>query len=144
MDCETWKTLVCNLRGDSRVRPSQVMLSEKWITRVTRSDGRGTWRQSVARLIHQTVPLSNITVLYLCQDIFSPGKYAISLKNSRDQLGRGIYCFKLFPLADKTWYRCSWKWPNDRLGTWSWIDIPPVMTGDAYLGHLLMHEGYPP
>ena len=52
----------------------------------------------------------NITVLYLCQDMFPPRKYAKSIsrnaqyivasKNQRDQLG--MRNFKPFPLAGKT------------------------------------------
>ena len=41
----------CNI---SRDRPSQVVVSEGWITRFRRSDYRGRSRQRVARFIHQT------------------------------------------------------------------------------------------
>ncbi len=54
----------------------------------------------------------NITVLYLCQDMFPPGKYAksisrnthyiVAFKNPRDQLGMRNFCFKPFPLAGET------------------------------------------
>ena len=49
----------------------------------------------------------NITVLYLCQDIFPPGKYAktisrnahyvVAFKNSRDQLGIRNLMIQAFP-----------------------------------------------
>ena len=41
-------------RGDSRVRPSQVVVCEGWITGDRWSDGRGRWRQRAAGFIHQT------------------------------------------------------------------------------------------
>ena len=55
--------------------------------------------QNVVRLIHQTLPSSNVNVLYLCKDIFPPRKYAksISLKNPRDQLGMKHELFQAFP-----------------------------------------------
>ena len=53
----------------------------------------------------------NITVLYLCQDMFPPGKYTksisrnahyvIAFKNPRGQLDVRNLCFKLFPITGK-------------------------------------------
>ena len=84
-------------RRSSRVRPSQGMVSKGWITRVRRSDSRGRWGQRIGRLVHQHSHHQNIIVLYLCQDMFPPRKYAksiswnahyiIAFKSSRDQLG---------------------------------------------------------
>ena len=56
----------------------------------------------------------NITVLYLCQDMFLPGKYAktisqnahyiIAFQSERDQLGLKICCFKPFlPFGKMCW-----------------------------------------
>jgi len=55
----------------------------------------------------------NITVLYLCQDMFPPGKYTksisrnahyiVAFKNPRDQLGMKNLPLQAFPLAGKTW-----------------------------------------
>ena len=54
----------------------------------------------------------NITVLYLCQDTFPPGKYAksisrnahyiIAFKNPEGQLGMKKFTASSFPLAGKT------------------------------------------
>ena len=54
----------------------------------------------------------NITVLYLCQDMFPPGKYAksisrnahyiVAFKQPRDQLGMKNLLLQVFPLVGKT------------------------------------------
>ena len=84
----------------------------------------------------------NVTVIYLCQDMFPPGKFAKSIsrnahyivgfKNPRDHWGCAIYCCKPFPLDGK---RCKTRFersPNAHLVTCYWISIPRAVTINAF------------
>ena len=75
----------------------------------------------------------NITVLYLCQDMFPPGKYAksisrnahyiVAFKNPRDQLGMRNLLFQAFPTR-----------PQDMMDVYQRvIERPAVMTGNECL-----------
>jgi len=85
----------------------------------------------------------NVTVLYLCQDMFPPGKYAksisrnahciVAFKNPRDQLGMRIYCYRRFPPNGK-FYKA-----RVRSATWSWH--PGSSNDQRILSHLLKDEG---
>ena len=58
----------------------------------------------------------NITVLYLCQDMFPPGKFAksisrnahyiVAFKNPRDQLACGTWPCRRFPTSGKPCWTC--------------------------------------
>ena len=86
----------------------------------------------------------NIAMLYLCQDMFSPGKYTksisrnayyiVAFKNPRDQLGMRNLLFQAFPTCWQDMmavYQKVTKRPY--LVIWSWIYIPVVMIGNACL-----------
>ena len=93
----------------------------------------------------------NITVLYLCQDMFPPGKYAksisrnahyvIAFKNPRDQLGFRNLVLQAFP--------SQWKEVQDRYRQvcdcpfgYMALDLHPASSDDCrLLSHLLKDEG---
>ena len=93
----------------------------------------------------------NITVLYLCQDMFPPGKYAKSIsrnahyvaafKNPRDQLGFRNLVLQAFP--------SRWKDVQERFQSvterpfgYMLLDLHPASSDDIrLLSHVLKEEG---
>ena len=72
----------------------------------------------------------NVTVIYLCQDLFPVGKYAksisrnahyiVAFKDPRDQWESAMYCFNRFPPPGKTVWTPFIRPPLDLMGIWSW------------------------
>ena len=95
----------------------------------------------------------NITVLYLCQDMFPPGKYAksisrnahyiVAFKNPRDQLGMRNLLLQAFPTRWQDMMDVYQKVTERPFG-YMVLDLHPG-SGDRkrVFSHLLMHEGYP-
>ena len=75
----SWCTI--SQRGSHHL-PFAKMVSERGFTHVRQSDGRGRGRQGVVDLFTKHSHHQNITVLYLCQDMFPPGKYAKSISGT--------------------------------------------------------------
>ena len=93
----------------------------------------------------------NITVIYICQDMFPPGKYAksisrnahyvIAFKNPRDQLGFRNLLLQVYPT--------KWKHVQDRFRDitqtpygYMMLDLHPTSADDCrLLSHLLKEEG---
>ena len=84
----------------------------------------------------------NVTVIYLCQDMFPVGKYAksisrnahyiVAFKNPRDQLGVRNVLFQSFPTPGKTVWTPFIRPPLDLMGIWSWIyTLPPLINSDC-------------
>ena len=93
----------------------------------------------------------NVTVLYLCQDMFPPGKYAksisrnahyiIAFKNPRDQLGMSNLLLQAFPtqwqVLQDTFQRLT-----ERPFGYMVLDLHPGSSDDRrILSHLLRDEG---
>ena len=93
----------------------------------------------------------NVTVLYLCQDMFPPGKYAksisrnahyiIAFKNPRDQLGMRNLLLQAFPtqwqVLQDTFQRLT-----ERPFGYMVLDLHPGSSDDQrILSHLLKDEG---
>ena len=84
----------------------------------------------------------NVTVLYLCQDMFPPGKFAksisrnahyiVSFKNPRDQLGMRNLLLQAFPARWQEVQDTFRKSPNPLLVTWYWIYTPRAVTINAF------------
>jgi hypothetical protein len=95
----------------------------------------------------------NITVLYLCQDMFPPGKYAksisrnvhyiIAFKNPRDQLGMKNLLLQAFPTFWKDVMDVYQKESKRPFG-YMVLDLHPSSDGrKRVFSRLLTHEGYP-
>ena len=94
----------------------------------------------------------NITVLYLCQDMFPPGKFAksisrnahyiVAFKNPRDQLGMRNVALQAFP--DK-WQKVLDAFRNATSKPFGYLvlDLHPASNDDQRLvSRLLKEEGY--
>ena len=94
----------------------------------------------------------NITVLYLCQDMFPPGKFAksiscnahyiVAFKNPRDQLGMRNVALQAFP--DK-WQKAldAFRSATSRPFGYLVLDLHPASSDDQRLvSRLLKEEGY--
>ena len=94
----------------------------------------------------------NITVLYLCQDMFPPGKFAksisrnahyiVAFKNPRDQLGMRNVALQAFP--DK-WQKVldAFRSATSRPFGYLVLDLHPASNDDQRLvSRLLKEEGY--
>ena len=89
----------------------------------------------------------NITVIYLCQDMFPPGKYAksisrnvhyiIAFKNPRDQLGMRNLLLQVFPQQWKTVQDVYTSRPFGYLA----LDLHPA-SSQRVVSHLLKNEGF--
>ena len=110
---------------------------------VRRSHGRRKWRQTH----HQ-----NITVLYLCQDMFPTGKYAKSIsrnahyvvvfKNPRDQLGIRNLLLQSFPTEWKDVLEVFRQTTSRPFG-YMVLDLHPASSDDVrLLSHILKDEGW--
>ena len=95
----------------------------------------------------------NITVLYLCQDMFPPGKYAksisrnahyvIAFKNPRDQLGMRNLLLQAFPTCWQDMMDVYQKVTERPFG-YTVLDLHPASDNrKRVFSHLLTHEGYP-
>ena len=95
----------------------------------------------------------NITVLYLCQDMFPPGKYAksisrnahyvIAFKNPRDQLGMRNLLLQAFPTCWQDMMDLYQKVTERPFG-YTVLDLHPASDDrKRVFSHLLTHEGYP-
>ena len=95
----------------------------------------------------------NITVLYLCQDMFPPGKYAksisrnahyvIALKSPRDQLGMRNLLLQAFPTCWQDMMDMYQKVTERPFG-YTVLDLHPASDDrKRVFSHLLTHEGYP-
>ena len=95
----------------------------------------------------------NITVLYLCQDMFPPGKYAksisrnahhiVAFKNPRDQLGMRNLLLQAFPTCWQDMKDVCQKVTKRPFG-YMILDLHPGSDDwKRVFSHLLMHEGYP-
>ena len=95
----------------------------------------------------------NITVLYLCQDMFPPGKYAksisrnahyiIAFKNPRDQLGARNLLLQAFPTYWQDVMDVYQKVIERPFG-YMVLDLHPASDDRIrVLSHLLTHEGFP-
>ena len=95
----------------------------------------------------------NITVLYLCQDMFPPGKYAksisrnahyiIAFKNPRDQLGIRNLLLQAFPTYWQDVMDVYQKVIERPFG-YMVLDSHPASDDRIHvLSHLLTHEGFP-
>ena len=85
----------------------------------------------------------DITMLYLCQDMFPTGKYAksisrnahyvIAFKNPRDQLGVRNLLLQSFPTCWKDCLQTYQECTQEPFGSWSWIYILlPTMKNGCY------------
>ena len=94
----------------------------------------------------------NITVLYLCQDMFPPGKFAksisrnahyiVAFKNPRDQLGVRNVALQAFPVKWQTVLDVFRRATSRPFG-YLVLDLHPASTDDKRLvSHLLKDEGY--
>ena len=94
----------------------------------------------------------NITVLYLCQDMFPPGKFAksisrnahyiVAFKNPRDQLGVRNVVLQAFPLKWQTVLDVFRRATSRPFG-YLVLDLHPASSDDKRLvSHLLKDEGY--
>ena len=94
----------------------------------------------------------NITVLYLCQDMFPPGKYAksisrnahyiVAFKNPRDQLGLRNVVLQAFPLKWQTVLEVFRRVTSRPFG-YLVLDLHPASSDDRRLvSHLLKDEGF--
>ena len=94
----------------------------------------------------------NITVLYLCQDMFPPGKFAksisqnahyiVAFKNPRDQLGVRNVVMQAFP---NKWSAVLevFRRASSRPFGYLVLDLHPATSDDRCLvSHLLKEEGY--
>ena len=95
----------------------------------------------------------NITVLYLCQDMFPPGKYAksisrnahyiVAFKNPRDQLGMRNLLLQAFPTCWQDMMDVYQKVTEQPFGHMV-LDLHPGSDDrKRVFSHLLTHEGYP-
>ena len=93
----------------------------------------------------------NITVLYLCQDIFPPGKFAksisrnahyiVSFKNPRDQLGMRNLLLQAFPTQWQD-VQDTFRQATERPFGYLVLDLHPKSSDDRrILSHLLKEEG---
>ena len=94
----------------------------------------------------------NVTVIFLCQDMFSTGKYAksisrnahyvIAFKNPRDQLGVRNLLLQSFPMAWKETMEVFRQTISRPFG-YLLIDLHPASSDDVrLLSHLLKEEGW--
>ena len=94
----------------------------------------------------------NITMLYLCQDMFPPGKYAksisrnahyiVAFKNPRDQLGMENLLLQAFPTCWQDMMDVYEKVTERPFG-YKVLDINPASDErKRVFSHLLTHEGY--
>ena len=94
----------------------------------------------------------NITVLYLCQDMFPPGKYAkstsrnahyiVAFKNPRDQLGMKNLLLQAFPTCWQDMMDVYQKVTERPFG-YTVLDLHPASDDrKRVFSHLLTHEGY--
>ena len=94
----------------------------------------------------------NVTVVYLCQDMFPPGKYAksisrnahyiVAFKNPRDQLGMRNLLLQAFPTQ---WQHVqdTFRRVTDRPFGYLFLDLHPKSTDDRrILSQLLKEEGF--
>ena len=94
----------------------------------------------------------NITVLYLCQDMFPPGKYAksisrnahyiVAFKNPRDQLEMKNLLFQAFLTC---WQDMMYVYQKvtERPFGYTILDLHPASDDRKRIfSHLLTHEGY--
>ena len=94
----------------------------------------------------------NITVIYLCQDMFPPGKYAKSIsrnahyimafKNPRDQLGMRNLLLQAFP---SNWQDVMdvYRKVTERTFGYLTLDLHPASDDSTrIMSHLLQHEGF--
>ena len=95
----------------------------------------------------------NITVLYLCQDMFPLAKYAknifrnahyvIAFKNPRDQLGMRNLLLQAFPTCWQDMMDVYQK-ATERPFGYTVLDLHPASDNrKRVFSHLLTHEGYP-
>ena len=95
----------------------------------------------------------NITVLYLCQDMFQPGKYAksisrnahyvIAFKNPRDQWGMRNLLLQAFPTCWQDMMDLYLK-ATERPFGYTVLDLRPSSDNrKRVFSHLLTHEAYP-
>ena len=95
----------------------------------------------------------NITVLYLCQDMFPPGKYAksisrnahyiVAFKNPRDQLGMKNLLLQAFPTCWQDMMDVYEKVTERPFG-YTVLDLHPASDDrKRVFSHHLTHEGYP-
>jgi len=95
----------------------------------------------------------NIPVLYLCQDMFPPGKYAksisrnvhyiVAFKNPRDQLGMKNLLLQAFPSCWQDMMDVYQKVTERPFG-YTVLDLHPASDDrKRVFSHLLTHEGYP-
>ena len=94
----------------------------------------------------------NVTVIYLCQNMFPPGKYAKSIsrnahyiaafKNPRDQLGMRNLLLQAFPTQWQN-LQDTFRHVTDRPFGYLLLDLHPKSTDDSrILSHLLKNEGF--
>ena len=94
----------------------------------------------------------NITVIYLCQDMFPPGKYTksisrnahyiIAFKNPRDQLGMKNLLLQAFPTCCQDMMDVYQK-VGERPFGYMVLDLHPASDDRRRVfSHLLTHEGY--
>ena len=95
----------------------------------------------------------NITVIYLCQDMFPPGKYTksisrnahyiIAFKNPRDQLGMKNLLLQAFPTCWQDMMDVYQKVAERPFG-YMVLDLHPASDDRRRVfSNLLTHEGYP-
>ena len=74
----------------------------------------------------------NVTVLYLCQDMFPVGRYAKSIsRNAGINWGYAMCCFNRFPLLGKTVWKPFITPLHGLMGIWCWIctQLRPINSG---------------
>jgi len=94
----------------------------------------------------------NITVLYLCQDIFPPGKYAksissnahyiVAFKTRTDQLGMKNLLLQAFPTCWQDMMDAYQK-VTERPFEYTVLDLHPASDDRKRVFSHLTHEGYP-
>ena len=94
----------------------------------------------------------NVTVVYLCQDMFPPGKYAksisrnahyiVAFKNPRDQLGMRNLLLQAFP-TEWQHVQDTFRRVTDRPFGYLFLHLHPKSTDDRrILSQLLKEEGF--
>ena len=138
MDSETWKTLVYNFTQGflpPSIWKSGLLLLDDLMV-------EGGRDKELLDLFTKHSTHQNITVLYLCQDMFPPGKYAKSISrnaplcHSLQKSTRSIKDEEFTSLSFSDLlvrHDVYQKVPNDHTGTRPWIYIPPVITGNVCL-----------
>ena len=113
----------------------------------------GSNDKNVLDLFTKHLHHQNITVIYLCQDLFPAGKFAKTIsrnahyiaafKNPRDQLGLRNLLQQSFPTQFREAMEAFRKVTNERPFPYMLLDLHPASRDDQrILSHVLKDEGF--